>query len=182
MGRKRRGVTTFFIQQEIDTGNIIFQEKEPIYETDNAGSLYERLMLKGAELVLKTVNAIEAGRIETKSQLVSGKINLAPKIFKETCKINWDKTGVEIVNFVRGLSPYPGPWTLIGGSVFKIFKVLKVDDDSEKAPGEIVSDQRSFIHIRCLDSWTSIIEFQPEGKKRMSVEEFFRGNKLDLGL
>lgn len=181
-GEKETGVTTFFIQQEIDTGNIIFQEKELIYETDDAASLYERLMLKGAELVLKTVNAIEEGRVDARHQADSDKVKLAPKIFKETCNINWDQTGTEILNFVRGLSPYPGAWTLIGGNLFKIFKVEKVNDGLQKEIGELLTDQKNFIHIKCLDGWLSVIEFQPEGKKRMNVRDFFRGNTLDLGL
>ncbi|MFN3316928.1 MAG: methionyl-tRNA formyltransferase, partial [Raineya sp.] len=110
-GETETGVTTFFLQHEIDTGNIIFQEKEPISPTDTAGSLYQRLMHKGAKLVLKTVQTIEKGDVQTFPQV--GEITHAPKIFRETCQIDWNKTSTEIYNFVRGLAPYPAAWTTL---------------------------------------------------------------------
>ena len=179
-GEKETGVTTFFLQHEIDTGKIIFQEKEPILETDDAGSLYDRLMANGAELVLKTLQAIEAGDLPSTEQRSGSELKHAPKIFKETCSINWNQPARHVQNLVRGLSPYPAAWTQIGGKVFKIFKVGLTEGDSANPSGEIKTDQRNFINVKCTDGWISILEFQPEGKKRMKVEEFFRGNKLEL--
>jgi len=179
-GETETGVTTFFLQHEIDTGKIIFQEKEPIFSDDDAGSLYERLMHKGAQLVLKTVEAIEAGRTKPADQVFDTNLKHAPKIFKETCRIDWNKSVEEIRNFVRGLSPYPGAWTEIGGKNYKIFKVSIVEDRNEAAPGYIKTDQEKNIHIRCFDGWIAIEEFQPEGKKRMTTSDFFRGNQLSL--
>src|SRR3990170_4019326 len=106
-GEKETGATTFFLKHEIDTGSIIFQEKEPIFEEDTVGTLYERLMKKGAELVLKTVQAIEVNNYPSVPQTESNEIKHAPKIFKETCEISWNRTSEEIRNFVRGLNPYP---------------------------------------------------------------------------
>ncbi|MFZ2906044.1 MAG: methionyl-tRNA formyltransferase [Cyclobacteriaceae bacterium] len=179
-GEKETGVTTFFLQHEIDTGSIIFQEKESIQETDDVGSLYDRLMKKGSQLVLKTVKAIEAGEYPSVPQPQEIEIKHAPKIFKETCKINWNQPSEKIVDFVRGLSPYPGAWTVLNGKVFKVYKVqnstFKIQDS--KMSGEFVTDNKGYLYIKSDEDWISIIEFQPEGKKRMTVEEFFRGNKL----
>lgn len=179
-GETETGLTTFFLQHEIDTGKIIFQEKEPIYPNDTAGTLYERLMHKGAWLVLKTVEAIEFGSIKTIDQNFSPELKHAPKIFKETCQINWAQSGKEIHDFVRGLSPYPGAWTQILGKVFKIFSVVAERGDGQEIVGGIRTDNHSKLQIRCSDGWVAIDEFQPEGKKRMTVKEFFRGNKLEL--
>lgn len=179
-GEKETGVTTFFLQHEIDTGSIIFQEKESIQETDDVGSLYDRLMKKGSQLVLKTVKAIEAGEYPSVPQPQEIEIKHAPKIFKETCKINWNQPSEKIVDFVRGLSPYPGAWTVLNGKVFKVYKAqnstFKIQDS--KMSGEFVTDNKGYLYIKSDEDWISIIEFQPEGKKRMTVEEFFRGNKL----
>lgn len=179
-GEKETGVTTFFLKHEIDTGSIIFQEKEIISDEDNVGSLYERLMKKGAALVLKTVRAIEQEKYTVSPQPEVQEIKHAPKIFKETCEIQWAKTSEEIRNFVRGLSPYPAAWTTLAGKTFKIFKVaiVKPSNESGRKPGEYTTDNKNYIHVKTEDGWISLDEFQPEGKKRMSVAEFFRGNKI----
>jgi methionyl-tRNA formyltransferase len=177
-GEKETGVTTFFLKHEIDTGSIIFQEKEPIHESDDAGLLYERLMMKGATLVLKTTRAIESGNYPSLPQATDQEPKHAPKIFKETCAINWNQSARQVVDFVRGLSPYPGAWTVLNDKTYKIFKCEPVVNSQQL----IVSDERWIIDhglkIRAADGWVSILEFQPEGKKRMLVEEFLRGNKL----
>jgi methionyl-tRNA formyltransferase len=178
-GEKETGVTTFFLKHEIDTGSIIFQEKEPIYENDNVGTVYERLMQRGAQLVLKTVKAIEANNYPSVPQEENIEIKHAPKIFKETCEINWNQPTRSIINFVRGLTPYPSAWTRLNQKTFKIFKVSPVTNNSNKAIGEIVTDNKSFLHIKTADGFMAIEELQPEGKKRMTIEDFFRGNKLD---
>src|SRR6478736_2822685 len=121
-GEKETGATTFFLKHEIDTGSIIYQEKETIKKDDTVGDLYERLMHKGAGLVLKTVKAIEEGKYPSVPQ-TAAEIKHAPKIFKETCEINWHQASESVRNFVRGLSPYPAAWTILNEKVFKIFRV-----------------------------------------------------------
>lgn len=179
-GEKETGVTTFFLKQEIDTGSIIFQEKDPIHDSDNVGSLYDRLMKKGSQLVLKTVNAIEAGDYPSVPQPKGIEIKHAPKIFKETCQINWNQSTTQIINFVRGLSPYPGAWTILNEKTYKVFKIQHstFKNQKSKLTGEFETDNKNYLYVKASDGWVSVIEFQPEGKKRMSVEEFFRGNKL----
>ena len=177
-GETKTGVTTFFLQHEIDTGAIIFQEEEWISDEDDAGSLYSRLMEKGAALVLKTVESIERGAVKTINQPVLENLRAAPKIFKETCEIDWNKSAREIRNFVRGLSPYPAAWTSLKGKPFKIFKVSEANGPMLSS-GEIETDQKKYIHVGCKGGRVSIETFQPEGKKRMNVKDFFSGNKLE---
>jgi methionyl-tRNA formyltransferase len=178
-GEKETGVTTFFLKHEIDTGSVIFQEKEIIHDEDDAGKLYERLMNKGAALVLKTAKSIEEGNYLTLPQKETTEIKHAPKIFKETCEINWHQSSESIRNFVRGLSPYPSAWTTLNEKVYKIFQVSKVAGrQSPVNMGEIETDNKTFLQVKTQDGWMAILEFQPEGKKRMSVTEFFRGNKI----
>jgi methionyl-tRNA formyltransferase len=176
-GEKETGATTFFLKHEIDTGSIIFQEKEKIDDDDDAGKLYERLMHKGAGLVLKTVKAIEEGKYPSVPQ-TEATTKHAPKIFKETCEVNWNQPSDSVRNFVRGLSPYPAAWTTLNGKVFKIFQSVVDSRQSLAKSGEIETDNKTFLRVKTQDGWLSILEFQPEGKKRMSVEEFFRGNKI----
>ncbi len=180
-GEKETGVTTFFLQQEIDTGSLIFQEKEPIHEDDNVGTVYTRLMHKGAQLVLKTVQAIEAGNCPSNPQPTNIAIKHAPKIFKETCQINWNQSSERVYDFVRGLSPHPGAWAIINNKTYKVFKIHKSQITNLKSqidPGSVETDNKTYLCIKTLDGFVSIEEFQPEGKKRMKVEEFFRGNKI----
>jgi methionyl-tRNA formyltransferase len=177
-GEKETGVTTFFLKHDIDTGSIIFQEREIITENDNVGTLYERLMKKGAQLVLKTVRAIAAGNYPSLPQPEGIDIKHAPKIFKETCEIKWDKSTEQVRNFVRGLSPYPSAWAIVNGKNYKIFSVSAASKSSEGKPGELNSDNKNYLYIKTLDGWISIDELQPEGKKRMTIQDFFRGNRI----
>lgn len=177
-GETETGVTTFFLQHEIDTGAMIFQEREPIAPGDNAGALYERLMEKGAQLVLKTVRAVAAGNCPAVSQKISGELKSAPKIFKESCEINWAQPGIRVLNFIRGLSPYPGAWTTLAGKHFKIFQAAKTDNPRSEKPGSIKTDNKSYLHVKTADSWIAIEELQAEGKRKMSIPDFFRGNTL----
>lgn len=178
-GEKETGVTTFFLTHGIDTGSIIFQEKEIIYPEDNAGTLYKRLMKKGAALVLKTVQAIQSGNYPTHPQQEATSIRHAPKIFKETCEIRWDQPGEQIRDFVRGLSPYPGAWTTIGGRNFKIYETAVTDRaDDDKNAGEFITDNKNYLYFKTLDGWISVVELQPEGKRRMTIHDFFRGKKF----
>lgn len=178
-GETETGVTTFFLKHEIDTGSIIFQEREPIHPTDDVGALYERLMHKGADLVLKTVQAIEKGEYPSQPQNEEVEIKHAPKIFKETCKINWQQPASKIIDFVRGLSPYPGAWTTINDKTFKIYKT-SIAKESSVSESAIRTDNKNYLYFKSADGWVSIDELQPEGKKRMKIQDFFRGNQIDL--
>jgi methionyl-tRNA formyltransferase len=177
-GEKETGVTTFFLKHEIDTGSVIFQEKEPIHENDDAGSLYMRLMKKGSELVLKTVRAIETGSYPSLPQPGAGQLKHAPKIFKETCGINWNQTSAQVRNFVRGLSPYPASWTILNGKTFKIYKVSPIHDSQLLTPGSVKTDNSTYLYVSTLDGWISIEELQAEGKRKMGIKEFLMGNKI----
>jgi methionyl-tRNA formyltransferase len=179
-GEKETGVTTFFLRHEIDTGSIIFQEKEPIGDNDNAGTLYERLMRIGGQLVLKTVRAIEANDYPSSPQPEQLVIKTAPKIFKETCLINWDQPSERVHNFVRGLSPYPAAWTVIKGKTFKIIKVTPFLSEKSGAPGDFSTDNKNYLCIKTSDGWIYVDELQPEGKRKMKAKEFFMGNKLEI--
>jgi methionyl-tRNA formyltransferase len=174
-GEKETGVTTFFLQHEIDTGKIIFQEKEPINATDNVGTVYERLMHKGAALVVKTVRAIEAGEYPQIEQSDTGELKHAPKIFKEDCEINWNKSAEQVRNFIRGLSPYPAAWTTFKELHFKIFEVEIATEESNHLIGFPESDGKHFIRVKTMDKTLEIKELQLQGKKRMKVDEFLRG-------
>lgn len=177
-GEKETGVTTFFLKHQIDTGSIIFQEKEPIHPEDNVGTLYERLMGKGSKLVIKTIEAINEGNVVPQEQDESKAKHEAPKIFKETCKIDWTKPAEEIHNLVRGLSPYPAAWTTIDGKVCKIYKSEVTGQKLNVPVGEFATDNKTFLHFQTGDKALAVLELQLEGKKRMGIEEFMRGNKL----
>jgi methionyl-tRNA formyltransferase len=179
-GESETGLTTFFLKHAIDTGNIILQESEQIYSDDTAGTLYERLMNKGAQLVLNTVELIEKGEPEVSEQVMKGDLKHAPKIHKETCEIEWKKSCKEIYNFVRGLSPYPAAWTYINDKKFKIFRIAPEPKElADNTKGKsFVTDQKTFLAHRCGDGWASIEELQMEGKKRMNISDFLRGTNL----
>jgi methionyl-tRNA formyltransferase len=186
-GEVETGATTFFLQHEIDTGDLIYQVKTPIQPDDNVGTVYERLRFLGADLVLQTVQAIAQDNYPKVPQTIPQELKLAPKIFRETCEINWQRTRVEIHNLVRGLSPYPAAWTTLLGKNCKIFKT-NLDFDQALLPNDFredayekmpyLTDNRSFLLVSCQDGYLAIDELQLEGKKRMTIEEFLRGNKI----
>ena len=186
-GEKETGATTFFLQHEIDTGKIIFREKVNIGENETAGELHNQLMNTGANLVLKTVQVIESGNAEQTDQSAFVKkgeeLKTAPKIFKESCKINWTKTADEIHNLIRGLSPYPSAFTelkSIEGKMFpvKIFEIKKEAITHSHLPGKILTDSKHFIKVAATGGLIDVLELQLAGKKRMRVEEFLRGFPL----
>lgn len=179
-GERETGVTTFFIRHEIDTGSIIFQEKVVIKENDTAGTLHDKLRDTGAQLMLKTVKAIAAGNHPSLPQPQDIELlKKAPKIFKETCAINWNSPSTDIVNFVRGLNPYPSAWTTFNSRSCKIHHAAVAErQGNARKPGEYETDNRSFLHVRTTDGWINILELQAEGKKRMTTAEYFRGNSL----
>ena len=177
-GEQETGVTTFFLQHEIDTGNILFQEKVAILPEDNLGSLYEKLMGLGADLVLRTVAAIATKDIHPLPQDEAMAIHKAPKIFKETGKIDWTASATSIHNLIRGLSPYPGAWTEVQGKSCNIFTSTTLEGKlSGKAPGEWTSDFKTYLHFQCGQGILVVQELQVEGKKRMKVDELLRGWK-----
>ncbi|MEX2564777.1 MAG: methionyl-tRNA formyltransferase [Cyclobacteriaceae bacterium] len=178
-GEKETGVTTFLLKHDIDTGNILFQEKEPIHPEDNVGSLYDRLKKKGAALVLKTVEALASNQVKATRQNEEKFLHHAPKIYKETCMINWNQPAIHIHNLVRGLSPYPAAWTMLKDKTCKIFQteILQEDNDTLQ-PGEYVTNNKDFLYYQTKNGMISILELQLEGKKKMKIEDFLRGHSL----
>ncbi|HEY4799476.1 MAG TPA: methionyl-tRNA formyltransferase [Bacteroidia bacterium] len=182
-GEKESGVTTFFLDEEIDTGKIIMRAKENIREEDSAGDLYDRLMKDGADLVLKTVRAIEVGNYTPESQSMllkpNEKIKSAPKIFKDDCKIDWNKRSEEIYNFIRGLSPYPTAWTELKKEnetvSLKIFRSAKEVSEHQLNSGAIATDGKLFAKVAVKDGYIYLKELQLAGRKKMNIEEFLRG-------
>ncbi len=180
-GEKETGVTTFFIQQEIDTGKIIYQEKIAIRDDENVGELYQELMQLGAKVLGKTVNDIAFGSYPQIPQDHITDIKHAPKIFKDDCKIDWNKEVNYIYNFIRGLSPYPAAFTTLQTKVLKIYKAEKrLSEVTPKiSAGEFETDGKTFFRFYCTNGFIEIKELQMEGKKRMGVEEFLRGFKVE---
>lgn len=179
-GEKATGVTTFKLQHAIDTGNVLFSAQVPITDDETAGELHDDLMQTGAQVLLKTVAAIAAGTAEERPQpaLDPEKIKHAPKIFKEDGRINWQQPIDKIYNLVRGLSPYPTAWTTLQDKQLKIFKASKEHATPTVAPGEPVTDNRSYLKIAASDGYLVLQEIQLEGKKKMEIEAFLRGFRL----
>jgi methionyl-tRNA formyltransferase len=175
-GETETGVTTFFLKQEIDTGSILFQEKITLASSDDLGMVYEKLRQLGAELVLKTVRAIANQEVHPQPQDERLALRTAPKIFKETCQIDWQVSSEAVHNLVRGLSPYPGAWTTFQGKTCKIFAAAPSEENlSGKATGEWSSDYKTFLSFQCGAGSLNVLQLQLEGKKRMPIEEFLRG-------
>jgi methionyl-tRNA formyltransferase len=183
-GETETGLTTFFIEQEIDTGNIILSRKLPILPSDDAGSLHDRLMVAGGEVMLETLKLIETGKVEVQRQenILPNKSELypAPKIFKNNCRINWSDQCVRIHNLVRGLSPFPGAFsTLItDNEVQKQVKIFSTSfrlTETSGLPGTIITDHKNSFAVIACDGIIQIDELQMEGKKRMKTAEFLRG-------
>lgn len=175
-GESETGMTTFMLKHEIDTGDIIEQVHVPIFENDNAGTLHDRLMTLSASLVTETVDKIIEGSLTTRPQS-NEEATDAPKIFRETCRIDWNKSSREVYDFIRGLSPYPGAWTMLGDKVLKVFET-EISEGGGEAPGTVYSDGKKMLAFTTNDGALSIKTLQLEGKKRMNVEEFLRGTKI----
>lgn len=182
-GDTETGITTFFLKHEIDTGEIIDQVRVPIADTDNVEVVYERLMRLGGDLVLKTVDAILEGSVKTipQEELVQvGELRPAPKIFKETCRIDWTIGVKRIYDFVRGLSPYPAAWTELYQEgtdpvMLKIFETEKLFCEHSLASGTIVTDCKTYFKIASSDGYVNVLSLQLAGKKRMEINDFLRG-------
>lgn len=171
-GEKETGLTTFKLAEKVDTGNIYLQEKVPIYPEDNFGTLHDRLSELGADVVLRTIEMIESGNYQLLQQDDS-LASPAPKITKEICKIDWNKSAEEIHNLVRGLSPYPAAFFTFNEKIIKVYKTEVVKDFGLK-PSEFYQTKKELI-VGCGKDALRILEIQLEGKKRLGIEEFLRG-------
>jgi len=185
-GDTETGITTFFLQQEIDTGKVIQQVHIPIADTDNVGVVHDKLMVLGGKLVIETVDAILENRVKPIPQeemAQSEELRPAPKIFKETCRINWTGNVKQTYDFIRGLSPYPAAWTELHQEqeapvIIKIFETEKIEKTPEVTPGTIQTDGRTYLHIAVADGYLSIKSLQLAGKKRLAIDNFLRGFKF----
>lgn len=177
-GEKETGVTTFKLQHEIDTGDILLQHKEAILETDDFGSMYHKLMQAGAALLLETVDGLIHDRLKPVPQADIDKETHAPKIFKETCEINWQQDVLNIHNLIRGLAPVPTAFTHLEDKQLKIFRSSINPGNTGVAPGTVDSDGKSYLRFAAKNGWVNALELQYEGKKRMPVEDFLRGYRF----
>ena len=178
-GDTETGVTSFFLRHEIDTGDLILQDRLPIAPADDFGSLYDKLKLAGATLARRTVAAIAAGTAPSTPQPETPDLRPAPKLQKETGRLDFQRPAAELANWVRGLSPLPAAFaTLPDGRILKVFRAQAVPADTAAAPGTWQSDGKKSLRVASSTGWLELLEVQAEGKKRMSTEEFLRGFKL----
>ncbi|HEY8894435.1 MAG TPA: methionyl-tRNA formyltransferase [Niastella sp.] len=175
-GEKETGVTTFKLQHEIDTGNILLQDSFPIGDDETAGEVHDKMKEIGAQLLVKTVKGLAEGTLtEIPQQSPGNTLKHAPRIFTETCKIDWEQPVAAIYNLIRGLSPYPAAFTYLNDKVLKIYKAKKEMHPAPKTPGTFETDQKTFLKFAGRDGYIYLTELQLEGKKKMTVEEFLRG-------
>jgi methionyl-tRNA formyltransferase len=180
-GEKETGVTTFKLKHEIDTGDILLQEIISISEDETAGEVHDRMKEAGAKLLVKTVAGLADGSLKETPQASITTVSLkhAPKIFTETCKINWSKSVDEVHNLIRGLSPYPAAFTELEGKTLKIFRSKKERTEPQNAVGSFQTDKKTFLKFTCPDGYIQIEELQLEGKKKMKTEDFLRGFRFE---
>lgn len=178
-GEQETGVTTFFIEETMDTGHILLQEKTYIDPQDTAGTLHDRLKHQGAQVVLKTVQAIEQGNYTTHVQpsMPPHLLRKAPKLCQEACRIDWKQDAAVILNFIRGLAPHPGAWTIQQGNRTKILAAKQVEGPNLK-PGAIRSDGKHYLHVGTQSGLLAIEQLQPAGKKLMDIQAFLQGHRL----
>ena len=179
-GEKETGVTTFKLKAAIDTGNILLQDKLPISEADTAGTIHDKMMVLGANLLVTTLHGIINNTLAEKDQedIINNDPNLlkhAPKIFTETCTIHWNTTTESIFNLIRGLSPFPGALTKLDDKIFKIFAAQKEICSHQISAGSVLTDNKTYLKFACADGYLYILDLQLEGKKRMQVADFLRG-------
>ncbi|HEX4850558.1 MAG TPA: methionyl-tRNA formyltransferase [Puia sp.] len=176
-GEKQTGATTFKLQQEIDTGNILLQESFPISGEETAGELHDRMKWIGADLLVKTVKGLINGNLVEipQPEIPAGSLKAAPKIDQETCRIHWDQPVEKIFNQIRGLSPFPGAYTHFEGKTMKIFRSRKEIAQINIEPGLHQTDSKTYLRFACENGWIFCEEIQLEGKKRMLVADFLRG-------
>jgi len=176
-GEKETGVTTFLLKHEIDTGDILFQAKTPIGEDELLGEVYERLMYIGADLVLESVKSLDKGEVKPRPQS-NEEACPAPKIFHETCRIDFNQSNEKVHNFIRGLSPNPVAWTVLDGEKLKIFRTKKINEPANSNIGSIDTDGKKYLRIACTDGWIEILELQPDKRKRMDIKSFLNGTSI----
>jgi len=183
-GETETGVTTFFIEEEIDTGNILMRETVAILPEDNAGTLHDKLMETGAQLVQRTVDMIISGTYKAipQTELKQAELRAAPKLSKETCRIDWQKDANSIHNVVRGFSPYPAAWTMLHIEtqeiLVKIFATTYSIKNHDKQSGTIICDSKHSLKVATTDGYISILELQVPGKKKMDIVSFLNGNQI----
>ncbi len=183
-GETFTGVTTFKLKHDIDTGDILLQEKIEIGEYETAGELHDKMKENGAGLLLKTIMGIAKGNLIEVPQHQTSNIKQqtllhAPKIFTETCHINWNKSAMEIFNLIRGLSPYPAAFTELENKKLKIFKAEKIITNHQAKAGSFETDGKNFLRFACIDGFINITELQLEGKKKMNTADFLRGYRFN---
>jgi len=178
-GLQSTGVSTFFINEKIDYGNIIEQREVEIGDTENTGNLYQRLKEIGSQLILTTLKQIISGKLKTQKQIESKKLLKAPKLVKENTRINWNQSGLEIFNFIRGLSPHPAAWTKSEktNKTFKLYNVIYFKEKKSDKLNGIININDNLMKISVNDGYLKVLELQIEGKKKMSVQEFINGYK-----
>jgi methionyl-tRNA formyltransferase len=179
-GEKETGVTTFKLKAAIDTGNILLQDKLPISEADTAGSIHDKMMVLGANLLVTTLHGIINNTLAEKDQedIINNDPNLlkhAPKIFTETCTIEWNNAAESVFNLIRGLSPFPGALTKLDDKILKIFAAQKEICNHQSPAGSVLTDNKTYLKFACADGYLHITDLQLEGKKRMQVADFLRG-------
>ncbi len=177
-GEKETGVTTFKLQHEIDTGNILLQSKVAISEVETAGTLHDKLMKAGASLLVETLQQIENGSLQEKPQILKNDAKHAPKLFTETCLIDFNQPVSTVYNLIRGLSPYPAAFTQVQQKKMKIFTCKKLILAHHRQPGSIQTDNKTYLRFACTDGLIDVNELQLEGKTRMKTDDFLRGNKI----
>lgn len=185
-GETETGVTTFFLTHEIDTGKIILQKRIPILDTDNVGIVHDKLMKVGAGLVVETVDMILSDQVKAISQeqfyADIPQLHPAPKIFKQTCRINWNQSNKKVYDFIRGLSPYPSAWTEMKSkdgksAVLKIYETEKHPANHKYNVGTLLSDNKSYIDVAVPDGYIRLLSIQLAGKKRLNITDFLNGFK-----
>ncbi len=176
-GETETGVTTFKLKHEIDTGDILLQRRVPVLPEDNVGTVYEKLMQAGAELLVETVKGLAAGKLEEipQASIPREELKHAPKIFKEDTRIDWNKPVQEVHNLIRGLSPYPVAFTVLQDKVFKIYTSHTEPAAHTIVPGTYDTDGKTYLRFAASDGWLYADEVQQEGKKRMDIASFLRG-------
>jgi methionyl-tRNA formyltransferase len=173
-GETETGVTTFFLQHEIDTGDIILQEKLPIGPDDTFGEVYTKMKELGAQVVLKTVRMIESGDYSLQSQEEKD-VSKAPKIFHDDCRIDFRQSARDVHNFIRGLSPFPTAWTMLEDQKLKIFRTSPIPDNHRFSPGTFRTDGKKWVRIATEDGWVELKDLQLSGRKRMDARSFLNG-------
>jgi methionyl-tRNA formyltransferase len=181
-GETETGVTTFKLQQDIDTGNILLQDRFPIGPTDTAGDVHDRMKEIGARLLVRTIEGLAANNLTATAQANPAGLKHAPKIFTETCRIDWNRPTPEVYNLIRGLSPFPAAFTHLDGKLLKIYQSIPaIEPHPDLPPGHVDTDQKSYLQFTTADGHIRVTEIQLEGKKKMKIEDFLRGYKAAGG-